>query len=56
MGFFSLAITVFGASLIQVFSISSSERWYKMVFPVGFTGNTIGILSTIAAGFLRGRG
>ena len=56
MGFFSLAITVFGASLIQIFSISGSEWWYKQVFPIGSTGNTIGIFSTVTAGFLRGRG
>ena len=56
IGFFSLAITVFGASFIQIFSISASEWWYKQVFPIGSTGNTIGIISTVTAGFLRGRG
>ena len=55
VGFFSLAITVFGASLIQVFSISSSEWWYKQVFPLGLIGNTIGVVSAVAAGFLKGR-
>ena len=54
IGFFSLAITVFGASFVQIFSISASEWWYKQVFPFGSTGNTIGIFSTITAGFLRG--
>ena len=43
-GFFSLAITVFSASFIQIFSISGSEWWYKQVFPIGSTGNKIGIL------------
>ena len=56
MGFFSLAITVFSSSFIQIFSISSSEWWYKQAFPIGSTGNTIGVLSTVVAGFLRGRG
>ena len=54
-GLFSLAITVFGASFIQIFNIAAAEWWYKKVFPIGFTGNTIGILATITAGFLRGR-
>lgn len=54
-GFFSLAITIFGASLIQIFNISTAEWWYKQVFPIGSTGNTIGIIATITAGFLRGR-
>jgi hypothetical protein len=55
LGFFSLAITVFSASFIQIFSISTAEWWYKKVFPIGSTGNTIGILASLAAGFLRGR-
>jgi hypothetical protein len=56
IGFFSLAITVFGASFIRIFSISVSEWWYKQMLPIGSTGNSIGILATVAAGFLRGRG
>jgi hypothetical protein len=56
LGFSSLAITVLGSSFIQIFSISTSEWWYKKVFPIGSTGNTIGIVATIIAGFLRGKG
>ena len=54
-GFFSLAITVFSSSFIQIFSISAAEWWYKKVFPIGSTGNMIGILATITAGFLKGK-
>ena len=55
-GFFLLVLMIVGASLIQVFSLSTAERWYQQMLPIGTTGNTIGIVCTITAGFLRGKG
>jgi len=55
-GFFLLVLMIMGASLIQVFSLSTAERWYQQMLPIGTTGNTIGIVCTITAGFLRGKG
>jgi hypothetical protein len=55
-GFFLLVLMVVGASLIQVFSLATAEWWYQQMLPVGTTGNTIGIVCTITAGFLRGKG
>ena len=53
-GFFALVLMVAGASLIQVFSLSTAEWWYQQMLPIGTAGNTVGIVCTILAGFLRG--
>jgi hypothetical protein len=55
MGFFSLAAMVLGASFLQIFSISAAAWWYEHLFPLGATGNTLGIVCAFSSGFLRGK-
>jgi len=55
MGFFALIIMVLGASFLQVFSLSAAEWWYHQLFPLGATGNTLGIICSFSSGFLRGK-
>lgn len=55
MGFFSLAVMVLGASFLQIFSISAAEWWYQHLFPLGATGNTLGIICSFSSGFFRGK-
>jgi len=54
VGFFALFVLVMGPSIIQIFSASASEKLYEYLFPVGSTGNTIGIFSSLAVGLLSG--
>jgi hypothetical protein len=55
MGFFSLAVMVLGASFLQLFSNSAAEWWYQHLFPLGATGNTLGIICSFSSGFFRGK-
>ena len=55
MGFFTLAVVVVGASFLQVFSISAAEWWYRYLFPLGATGNILGIICSFSSGFFRGK-
>jgi hypothetical protein len=55
MGFFSLTVMVLGASFLQIFSISAAEWWYQHLFPLGATGNIIGIICSFSSGFFRGK-
>ena len=55
MGFFSLAVMVLGASFLQIFSIPAAEWWYQHLFPLGATGNTLGIVCSFSSGFFRGK-
>ena len=55
MGFFSLVVMVLGASFLQIFSIAAAEWWYQHLFPVGATGNIMGILCSFFSGVLRGK-
>lgn len=55
MGFFALVVMVLGASFLQIFSIPAAEWWYQHLFPIGATGNTIGIICSFSSGFLRGK-
>ena len=54
IGFFSLFVLVLGPSIIQIFSVAISEELYEYLFPIGSTGNTVGIVSSLAVGLLRG--
>ena len=55
MGFFALVVMVLGASFLQIFSISAAEWWYHHLFPLGATGNTLGIICSCSSGFFRGK-
>ena len=55
MGFFALAIVIVGASFLQVFSFSAAEWWYRYLFPLGATGNILGIICSFTSGFFRGK-
>lgn len=55
MGFFTLVLMVLGASFLQIFSLSAAEWWYQNLFPLGATGNTLGIICALTSGFLRGK-
>jgi len=54
-GFFALVVVVFGASFLQIFSISAAEWWYQHLLPLGATGNTLGIICSFSSGFFRGK-
>ena len=55
MGFFAFVAMVLGASFLQLFSISAAEWWYQHLFPLGATGNTLGIICSFSSGFLKGK-
>jgi len=55
MGFFALVVMVLGASFLQIFSISAAEWWYRQMFPLGATGNTLGVICSFSSGFFRGK-
>ncbi len=55
MGFFALSVMILGAAFLQVFSFSAAEWWYEHLYPVGATGNTIGIIASLSAGLFKGR-
>ncbi|MCK5187010.1 MAG: hypothetical protein KAR43_07710 [Deltaproteobacteria bacterium] len=54
IGFFALFVLVLGPSIIQIFSVTISEELYEYLLPIGSTGNTVGIVSSLAVGLLRG--
>ncbi|MCK5513927.1 MAG: hypothetical protein KAJ00_05475 [Deltaproteobacteria bacterium] len=54
IGFFALFVLVMGPSIIQIFSGTISEELYEYLLPIGSTGNTVGIVSSLAVGLLRG--
>ena len=55
IGFFALFILVLGSSIIQIFSISKAEWWYKHLFSIGAIGNTVGIICSGIFGILTGK-
>ena len=54
VGFFALFVLIMVPSIIQIFSVTVSEELYEYLFPIGSTGNTVGIVSSLAVGLLRG--
>lgn len=55
MGFFALTVMILGASFLRIFSISVAEWWYQHLFPLGATGNTLGIICSFSSGFFKGK-
>ncbi len=55
IGFLTFFVFLFGASVIQIFSISGSEWWYTHLFPFGALGNLIGGVSCGVIGLLTGK-
>jgi len=54
-GFSVLFVFILISTIIQIFSISASEWWYKNLFLFGAIGNTVGVVCSLLFGILTGK-